>query len=1421
MKNSTCHVLMLLAAVAFWPANPARGADADLAAMDKAFGSDIQPLLKTFCYECHSGELPEADIDLTVYKSLADLRKHTKVWQKVGHMLDSGQMPPRKAKQLGDSEREKLRLWVRGFLLNEAKAHAGDPGPIVLRRLNNAEYTYTLRDLTGIPSLDPAREFPGDGAAGEGFTNTGNALVMSPTLVTKYLDAAKEVASHAVLLPDGMAFSSHKTRRDWTNEKLDAIRAFYQKYTDPRGGDRVNLQGIVFQTNEGGRLPLAKYLAASLEWRATRAGPLKTAPPEFALERNLSPKYLRTLQEALSDDKPSLLLAPIRARWRNTKPNDPAALNALIAEIEAWQKALSKFNSVGHIGKVGGPTRWLDPVNPLVTQQAIRFKLPAPQAGEVVFSLVASDAGDGGEGDVVLWQQPRLVAKGRPDVLLKDVRALSAQVARRRAELFARTAAYLDAASEIASVEGQVDHEATAAQRKLEVPTLRAWLDYLGVASAGPVKIEGHYQAKIEKDSKYDFVKGWGSGQTPLLLANSSDQHVRVPGHMKPHGVAMHPSPTLRAAVGWQAPIDATLEIEGLVVHAHPECGNGVTWYLELRRGSTRQRIATGIAQGANQSKVGPFEKITVNKGDVISLLVGPRDGNHSCDMTAIDFTLTTDKSPDKDALVWDLAKDVSPNILAGNPHADSRGKEGVWHFYTEPDKDVATGPAIPAGSLLSRWLSAKGAEKDALARGVQKLLADGPPKDDAHPDAQLYRQLVSVDGPLLGVILRAADEKKIEPKPDAPAVKSEWGLDASHFGRRPDGSDIDANSLAVQAPKVIEIRVPAELAVGSEFVSNVVIDGKGDEKGGGSVQVQVVAGKVSGAAGLVPAGATVSQANVDWARSAKTVSFSSPILISDDKATRDRIEAQFDAFRDLFPAALCYTRIVPVDEVVTLTLYYREDGNLSRLMLDDAQSARLDRMWSELFYISQDALILVDALEQIIQFATQDSDPSVLLPLRKPYADRAEAYRKQLVDTQPAHIDALLAFAAKAYRRPLSNEEASDLRSLYAKLRAQEIPHEEAFRLTLARVLVSPAFLYRAEKAPAGVKQGPVEDFDLATRLSYFLWSSLPDEELLAAAASGKLRETDTLLAQMRRMMKDPRSRRLAIEFACQWLHVRDFDQLDEKSERHFPAFSALRADMYEETIRFFADLFQNGGSVLDILDADHTFLNERLAKHYNIPNVKGDDWRRVEGVKQRGRGGILAQATVLAKQSGASRTSPILRGNWVSEVLLGERLPRPPKDVPQLPDDPDAFKGLTVRQLTEKHSSDPRCAVCHERIDPFGFSLEAYDTIGARREKDAMGQAIDTKARTKDGIELEGLDGLRKYLLTTRRDAFVGQFNRKLLGYALGRSVQLSDEPLLEEIMSELKAKGYRMQLVFEAIVKSKQFREIRGRDAAYDEE
>jgi hypothetical protein len=431
-------------------------------------------------------------------------------------------------------------------------------------------------------------------------------------------------------------------------------------------------------------------------------------------------------------------------------------------------------------------------------------------------------------------------------------------------------------------------------------------------------------------------------------------------------------------------------------------------------------------------------------------------------------------------------------------------------------------------------------------------------------------------------------------------------------------------------------------------------------------------------------------------------------------------------------------------------------------------------------------------------------------LPMRGPLAARAEAFRRRKAAAEPAQLEAAIAVAGRAFRRPLTADESRELRSLHATLRSDGLRHEEALRLVLARVLVSPQFLYKVETP----EPRPVSDFELASRLSYFLWSSQPDAELLREAAANRLHEPDVLLAQTRRMVADPKIRRLATEFGTHWLHVENFDEHDEKSPEAFPDFAALRGAMHEEAVLLLTDLFRSDRPIRSLIDADHTFLNEPLAAFYGIPGVKGPEWRRVEGVKPHGRGGVLGLAATLAKQSGASRTSPILRGTWFTEVLLGQKVPKPPKGVPPLAEAPPA--GLSERELTAMHSKDAACAGCHARFDPYGFALEEFDAIGRRRKLDVTGKPLDATATLPDGTAVAGHAELCDYLATVRGDEFVRQFCKKLLGYALGRETQLSDAPLLDAILAKLKAGEGRVSMAVEAIVTSPQFRDIRGGDA-----
>jgi hypothetical protein len=1067
--------------------------------------------------------------------------------------------------------------------------------------------------------------------------------------------------------------------------------------------------------------------------------------------------------EAFSKPGDNLILAEL-SRYQGDHTNRAS-------RIREWQKALWKFNNVGHMKK------WLEPKVPVTESADFRVKFPTNSQGtDVAIYLHASDAGDGNTGDFVVWEDPKIFTVSGVSVPIKDLQQVISEWSRSRGAVLSNLTNTLSAVAEVVRSK-EPDLPAASARAGADPQQVSAWLDYLGGGITNHSL--NYFTNQLTKIAGHEFVSGWGSMDTPNLVANSSDEDVRVPGNVPAHTLAIHPSPKLQAAVGWAAPESMLVRIKGRVVQAHPECGNGVTWSLQLRRGATRQQLAGGVADGGKEKMFGPEQKFSLQAGDLVSILVGPRDGNHSCDLTSIDLDLVAD-----DGREWRL-RNLADDILAGNPRADKFGNAAVWHFYTEPEGATAT--VIPSGSVLARWQFASDeSERAAIAASFQELLMAGIQGQTNTPDTQLYRHIMSLGGPFVRSLLQKNNS----------SGDLSFGVDPGLFGRHPTAFSIPANDLCVQAPSTVPIRLPAELAFGCELVTVGRLHRESAQNG--TVQLQALAEPPKNTEGARP---------------------ELPFLVA-GSAARARLESAFTQFRDLFPAAICYPQVVPVDEVITLTLFHREDEHLARLMLSDEEKTRLDLLWTELRYVSQDAFATVDAFGQLLEYASQDSDPKLFEPFRGTIEARAEALRQSLRSSEPSHLERLLRFAAKAYRRPLSENEETGLRKLYGSLRQEGLAHEEAFRMTLARVLSAPAFLYRLEEAPPGALAGPVSNQELATRLSYFLWSSAPDEELSRIAAEGRLTDSEILVSQARRMLRDPKVRRLAIEFGCQWLHVHGFHQFDEKSERHFPTFNALRDEIYEEPIQFFTDLFKEGRSILNILDADYTFLNGPLAEFYNIPNVAGDAWQKVDGVKQFSRGGALAFAATLAKQSGASRTSPILRGNWVMESILGEKLPRPPKDVPQLPEEENSGAGLTVRQLVEKHSSDPKCSSCHERLDPYGFALEHYDAIGRWRERDAGDLPINPKTRLMKGPEVNGLDGLRQYLVQDRRDSFVRQFCRKLLGYSLGRAVQLSDGPLLAEMESRLKENEFRFTTLVEAIVQSPQFRQIRGRDAVYED-
>jgi len=1341
------------------------------------YAKDIVTLLEKYCVECHSDDDAEADLNFDDFRTVDDLRSDTKAWIKVEKMLISRQMPPRKSDQPSDSERDMLSGWVHDFLTVEARARAGDPGRVVLRRLNNDEYNYTVRDLTAVTSLNPTHEFPVDGAAGEGFTNSGEAQGMSPALAIKYLDAAKEVADHAVLTPKGIRFSPFTTERDRTNELMSRIQAFYRQFTEDSGGSAVNLQGIEFTTNQGGRLPVARYLAATLAEREALKSGAETLE-SVAKERSLNAKYLRTLWETLSSDKAGdgTLLGGLREKWNATESGDPSEL---VAQIDQEQKKLWKFNTIGHIDSGGSPPRWMEAVGAqdlVITRHDIKWSLPVGSDGsDVVFYLITDDANDGNKDDYVVWKNLRLEGGGRPPMKLWELAALQRLIDERRLKMLGLTTRYLDAAS---AVKTDSDVAKVSSSHNVDAETLKVWLDYLAIGRTSGVKVDGHLKKRVNIRDGIQGLSADTPDSLPSVVANSSDKDERIPGLAKAHTVVMHPTPTHFAAVGWQSPIEGEVRVEAYVSDAHGTCGNGAEWLLQHRVSDKTSLLWQGEYELGGSAEMTP-KKVSVRKGEVLSLVIGPRDNNHSCDLTAVQLVISETNGAER---VWDLAKEVSPNLQAGNPREDSYGNSKVWHFFqgemAKVDRGGASIVTVPKGSVLEEWLIEKEPEKrKELARQVQALATGAPPEDSDLPDSLLQRQL-RADSDLPDSLLQR-QLRALRMPVDLPDLLKKLKPD-DQFGRHPLGDAVDMADLVVKAPKVIKFRVPAELAKGRELVGTVELDPKHGYDG--TVKVQVL--------------------------SSEPVTSNGPILVREGSPARNRIEGPIKRFCDLFPPALCYARIVPVDEVVTLTLFHREDDHLRRLMLNDRQATELDRLWDELFYVAREPLKYQVAFEQIREFATQDRPD--LVKTWAPHVEsinrRADTFRKRLIDTEPAHVKAVLDFANRAWRRPLTVSEKDRLRDLYLQLRDAEISHKESISLTIARVLTSPAFLYRRESSGPDKDPVRVNAYELGTRLSYFLWSSCPDHELLEAAKDGSLISDEELFNQTRRMLQDPKTNRLAEQFACQWFHVRDFNRNDDKNENIFPQFKTLRSSMYGETLRFFEDMFRNNGSVLDIILADHTFVNGPLAEHYGIKEIRGEEWKRVDGTHVKGRGGVLGMATILAVNSGASRTSPILRGNWIYETLLGERLPRPPANVPDLPE--RIPENLTARQLIEKHSSAKECSKCHERIDPYGFALEQFDAIGRIRKNQR-----DTSVTLFDGTRVNGIKGLREYLVNQRLDDFLEQFCRKLLGYALGREVQLSDMLLIEEMKDQLRDNEYRFNVVVEAVISSDQFRKIRG--------
>ena len=669
--------------------------------------------------------------------------------------------------------------------------------------------------------------------------------------------------------------------------------------------------------------------------------------------------------------------------------------------------------------------------------------------------------------------------------------------------------------------------------------------------------------------------------------------------------------------------------------------------------------------------------------------------------------------------------------------------------------------------------------------------------------------------------------------------------LERLNFGTHPAGAEVASTSMVLAAPTLLEITLPTK-AFGEEkriyFHARATLDRQHSKDGFAAVAM--------------------------FNRQPSDEELASPQfpLVNPEHPVAETLQSSCEAFCSTFPNRFLY-----VDETRGLSAgfhliegFFRDDQPLCKLVLNERQNEELNRLWVELRFgtgIAEKLLrgfVFFERSERnFMKHADFDSikeeDPKLvedetLSRFRDIYLERSnvttsgveltshpihvffETIRtglKQQSTTlrhaEPVYLRQLEDLAHRAYRRPLTDDELKKLSSFFHGISQQpEYGVEQAVRATIISLLMSPHFTYRMDPPPAGDSVRPLSSVSLASRLSYFLWSSMPDAELLAAAESGQLADDNSLRNHTRRMLKDSKVSEFALEFFGQWLGHRDFLSQESVNREVFRDFDdALRQSMFEEPTRVITDLIQNNRPVTDLLSSDTTLVNERLAKHYGLPfnrqnsREQNDGWLRVEGIRQQGRGGMLGMAVFLTKFSQPERTSPVKRGFWVFHKVLGQHIPAPPADVAVLPAKETDTNGKTIRELLKLHTDDAKCARCHVRFDPIGLAMEGFDPIGRARGKDLAGRAVDNVVKLPNGKEARGVAEFGEYLATQRRDEFIRTLCRKFVGYALGRSLVLSDQPLLEELETALEQNDYRFSSLFETVVLSSQFRNERCRD------
>jgi uncharacterized protein DUF1592/uncharacterized protein DUF1588/uncharacterized protein DUF1595/uncharacterized protein DUF1585 len=512
-------------------------------------------------------------------------------------------------------------------------------------------------------------------------------------------------------------------------------------------------------------------------------------------------------------------------------------------------------------------------------------------------------------------------------------------------------------------------------------------------------------------------------------------------------------------------------------------------------------------------------------------------------------------------------------------------------------------------------------------------------------------------------------------------------------------------------------------------------------------------------------------------------------------------------------------------DAFVMKVKYQRNDRFFTDNMVDGPDRVRLNQAWNDLFgsWPYHDAYLGMLADHYGVQLKSrriQDLDAVQLAALPagiRPHVKSLRAHHDEVTRAQalarPGHVTDALVFASRAWRRPLTAVEKTSLRAFYQKSRTvTRLDHDAAMRALLARILVSPAFLYRVETLGAGGER-PLNGWELASRMSFFLWSSIPDRELRRAAAAGELKNPALLAQQVARMTADPKARRIATEFFGQWLGFYHFDEYRGVDTGRFPEFKDdVKSAMYDEAVSTFEYIVRHNRPVREILYADYTFLNKPLAEFYGLDRqVKATDkMERVEGANAFNRGGALRLGSVLTATSAPLRTSPVKRGDWVLRRILGTPTPPPPADAGMIPADDKAFDGLTLRERLAQHKRNATCANCHLRIDPLGFPLEGFDAVGRTRTTYADGKAVDVTGEFADKTTIVGTQGLLEYL-QSRNKQVMTTLSKKMIGYALGRTVRGSDRALVDAMAAAGSDASF--SHLATTVVTSRQFRNRAG--------